>query len=57
MANEYAEDALARTEAAMQAAVDAVKERRSSFRAASNAKIQEQRERLAARNPPRNSDE
>ena len=57
MANEYAEDALARTEAAMQAAVDAVKERRSSFRAASNAKIQEQRERLAARNTPRNSDE
>ena len=47
-ANEYAEDALARTEEAGQAALTEVKQSRSAFRAASAAKLQEQREKLDA---------
>ena len=46
VANEYAEDALARTEEAVQAALDEVKESRMRFRTASAAKMQEQREKL-----------
>ena len=45
VANEYAEDALARTEEAGPAEV---KQSRSAFRAASAAKLQEQREKLEA---------
>ena len=48
VANEYAEDALARTEEAVQAALTEVKQSRSAFRAASAAKRQEQREKLDA---------
>ena len=46
VANEYAEDALARTEEAVQAAKDAVKQSRGQFRSASAAKMQEQRDKL-----------
>ena len=46
VANEYAEDALARTEEAVQAALDEVKQSRTRFRSASAAKMQEQREKL-----------
>ena len=46
VANDYAEDALARTEEAVQAARDEVKESRVRFRSASAAKMQEQREKL-----------
>ncbi|MBQ8851399.1 MAG: hypothetical protein IJZ66_03030 [Oscillibacter sp.] len=49
VANDYAEDALARTEEAVQAALDEVKESRVRFRSASNAKLQAQREQLDAR--------
>ena len=52
VANEYAEDALARTEASVQSALNEVKESRARFRAASAAKIQEQRERLASKTLP-----
>ena len=45
VANEYAEDALARTEEAVQAALTA-------FRAASSAKMQEQREKLEGEKKP-----
>ncbi len=44
--NEYTEDALARTEEAIQMALDEVKQSRLRFRAASAAKLQEQRARL-----------
>ncbi len=44
--NEYTEDALARTEEAIQMALDEVKSSRSRFRAASAAKLQEQRAKL-----------
>ncbi|MBE6995373.1 MAG: hypothetical protein E7429_01370 [Ruminococcaceae bacterium] len=44
--NEYSEDALARTEEAVQAALDEVKQQRLRFRTASHAKMQEQREEL-----------
>ena len=44
--NDYSEDALARTEEAVQAALDEVKQQRLRFRTASNAKMQEQREKL-----------
>ena len=44
--NEYAEDALARTEEAVQMALDEVKQQRVRFRSASAAKMQEQRDRL-----------
>ena len=50
VANDYAEDALARTEEAVQVALDEVKESRVRFRSASNAKMQAQREQLDARN-------
>ena len=50
VANGYAEDALARTEEAVQAALDEVKQSRVRFRAASNAKMQEQRQKLEQKN-------
>jgi len=50
--NEYTEDALARTEEAVQMALDEVKQSRVRFRGASAAKLQEQREKLAAANAP-----
>ncbi len=49
VANEYAEDALARTEEAVQAALDEVKQSRVRFRTASAAKLQEQRDKLDGR--------
>ena len=49
VANEYAEDALARTEEAVQAALDEVKQSRVRFRSASAEKMQEQREKLDAK--------
>ena len=49
VANEYAEDALARTEEAVQMALDEVKQQRVRFRSASAAKMQEQREKLEGR--------
>ena len=49
VANDYAEDALARTEEAVQAALDEVKESRVRFRSASKAMIQAQREQLEGR--------
>lgn len=50
VANEYAEDALARTEEAVQAALDEIKQSRVRFRTASAAKMQEQREKLDSKN-------
>ena len=50
VANEYAEDALARTEEAVQAALDEVKQSRVQFRTASAAKMQEQRDKLDGKN-------
>ena len=47
VANEYTEDALARTEEAVQLALDEVKQSRIRFRSASAAKMQEQREKLS----------
>jgi len=52
VANEYAEDALARTEEAVQAALDEIKQSRVRFRTASVAKMQEQREKLDNKNDP-----
>ena len=52
VANEYAEDALARTEEAVQAALDEVKQSRVRFRTASAAKMQEQRDKLEGKNAP-----
>ncbi len=52
VANEYAEDALARTEEAVQAALDEVKQSRARFRTASAAAMQEQRDKLAGKNNP-----
>lgn len=49
VANEYAEDALARTEEAVQAALDEVKQSRGRFRATSAAAMQRQREKLEGR--------
>jgi hypothetical protein len=46
VANDYAEDALARTEEAVQAALDEVKESRVRFRSASAAKMQAERDKL-----------
>ena len=46
VANEYAEDALARTEEAVQMALDEVKQSRIRFRSVSAGKMQEQRRRL-----------
>ena len=50
--NEYAEDALARTEEAVQLALDEVKQQRVRFRSASAAKMQEQRDKLDGKNTP-----
>lgn len=47
VANEYTEDALRRTEEAIQMALDEVKQSRASFRAASAAQMQKKREELA----------
>ena len=52
VANEYAEDALARTEEAVQAALDEVKQSRVRFRTASAAAMQEQRDKLDGKNDP-----
>ena len=49
VANEYAEDALARTEEAVRAALEEVQQSRVRFRSASAAKMQEQREKLEGR--------
>ena len=46
VANEYAEDVMSRTEEAVQAALDEVKQSRMQFRSASNAKMQEVRVKL-----------
>ena len=51
VANEYAEDALARTEEAVQAALDEVKESRVRFRSASSARMQEARDKLDGKIP------
>ena len=56
VANEYAEDALARTEEAVQAALDEVKQSRVQFRSASAAKMQEQREKLEGRDVPQDGE-
>ena len=47
VANTYTEDALRRTEEAIQMALDEVKESRVRFRAASQEKMQQQREELS----------
>ena len=52
VANECAGDALARTEEAVQAALDEVKQSRVRFRSASAAKMQEQRDKLDGKNEP-----
>ena len=52
VANSYAEDALARTEEAVQAALDEVKQSRVRFRSASAAAMQEQRDKLAGKSDP-----
>ena len=57
MANEYAEDALVRTEEAVQAALDEVKQSRVRFRAASAEKLQEQRAKLEEKPGPEDEDE
>lgn len=57
VANEYAEDALARTEEAVQAALDEVKQSRVRFRSASAAKMQEQRDKLDGKNPEQGSED
>ena len=46
VSNEYAEDALRRTEEAIQMALDEIRESRAKFRAVSNEKLQAQRARL-----------
>ena len=46
VATDYAEDALARTEEAVQAALDEVRQSRVQFRSASAAKMQAQRDKL-----------
>ena len=55
VANDYAEDALSRTEEAVQAALDEVKQSRIRFRAASAAKMQEQKQKLDPKNDENNS--
>ena len=52
VANDYAEDALSRTEEAVQAALDEVKESRVRFRSASAAKMQAERDKLDGKNAP-----
>ena len=46
VANEYTDDALRRTEEAIQMALEEVRESRARFRAVSNEKLQAQRARL-----------
>ena len=55
--NEYAEDALARTEEAVQLALDEVKQQRVRFRSASAAKMQEQRDKLDGKAPAQEEDD
>lgn len=57
VANEYADDALARTEEAVQAALDEVKQSRVNFRAASAAKMQEQRAVLDQTDPEKTEEQ
>ena len=57
VANEYAEDALARTEEAIQMALDEVKQSRVNFRSASAAKMQEQRAKMNGTDEPESTDE
>ena len=57
VANEYAEDALARTEEAVQAALDEVKQSRMRFRTAPAERMQEQRAKLEQRALPEESEE
>lgn len=61
VANEYAEDALARTEEAIQMALDEVKQSRIRFRSVSANKMQEQRRRVdnpdQVKDPTSNQDE
>ena len=52
VANEYAEDALVRTEEAVQAALDEVKQSRIRFRSASAERMQEQRAKLEQKSTP-----
>ena len=54
--NEYTEDALARTEEAIQMALDEVKQSRIRFRSASAAKLQEQRAKLQEGQAPKTSE-
>ena len=49
MANTYTEDALRRTEEAIQAALEEVKESRVRFRATSNEQMQANQEKLRER--------
>ena len=55
VANAYTEDALRRTEEAIQAALDEVRESRIRFRAASAEKMQEQKEQLRGGEAAENS--
>ena len=57
VANEYAEDALARTEEAVQAALDEVKQSRMRVRTASAERMQEQRAKLEQKSIPEESEE
>ena len=57
VANEYAEDVMSRTEEAVQAALDEVKQSRMQFRSASNAKMQEVRAKLDENPADASSDE
>ena len=57
VANDYAEDALARTEEAVQAALDEGKESRVRFRSASNAKMQAERDKLDGKTAPADGQE
>ena len=57
VANEYAEDALVRTEEAIQMALDEVKQSRIRFRSASAAKMQEQRAKMNGTDEPESTDE
>ena len=55
--NDYTEDALARAEEAMQMALTEVKQSRTNFRAASAAKMQEQRSKMSGTEEPASTDE
>ena len=55
--NDYTEDALARAEEAMQMALTEVKQSRTNFRAASAAKMQEQRAKMSGTEEPVSTDE